>query len=242
MPQFNTAEIKKIQNQSLTSVIFDQLEQMILTGRIKPGERINESQLSSILQVSRAPIREACRQLEKHGMVQSIARKGTFVTKIEISEVIELYDIRASLDALAAEKAAVQATSNDLDDFRAMLESMRAAIEADDAKEYFRANIIFHRRIVELSRNQNLQSLTEGIYNKASLYRKTNLSFASRISISYGQHKDIFRAIEAQSPVDAASLMKHHVIDARDALLRSLESADTSADDLMARDVFYYRQ
>ncbi len=242
MQEFNTRKIREVQSRSLTSVIYDQLEQMILTGRIKPGERINESQLSSMLQVSRAPIREACRQLEKHGMVKSIARKGTFVTKIETSEVIELYDIRASLDALAAEKAATQAGPQDLENFRSILESMESAIKADDAKKYFQANIIFHRRIVELSRNKNLHSLIEGVYNKASLYRKTNLSFAARISISFSQHKDIFTAIEAANPEQASSLMKHHVIDARDALLRSLESADTPADDLLASDVFVYRQ
>ena len=68
MSEFNTRIIKKVQTQSLTSVIYDQLEDMILTGRLKPGERINESKLSAQLEVSRAPIREACRQLEKHGM------------------------------------------------------------------------------------------------------------------------------------------------------------------------------
>lgn len=242
MHQFNTREIRKVQNQSLTSVIYDQLEQMILTGRIKPGERINESQLSSMLQVSRAPIREACRQLEKHGMVQSIARKGTFVAKIEISEVIELYDIRASLDALATEKATVQATPEDLVQLRDMMARMQAALLADDAQKYFKANIIFHRRIVELSRNKNLHSLIEGIYRKASLYRKTNLSFTGRLSISFSQHEDILRAMEAGIPEEASRLMKHHVIDARDALLRSLESSDLPADGLMARDVFDYRQ
>ena len=73
MNEFNTRLIKKVQTQSLTSVIYNQLEDMILTGVLKPGERINESQLSAMLQVSRAPIREACRQLEKHGMVSVIA-------------------------------------------------------------------------------------------------------------------------------------------------------------------------
>ncbi len=125
MTKFNTKIIKKVQTQSLTSVIYDQLEDMILTGKLKPGERINESQLSAQLEVSRAPIREACRQLEKHGMVQIISRRGTFVANIAVSEVKELYDIRASLETLAAEKAAVLRTSQDLDEFRNILKSMQ---------------------------------------------------------------------------------------------------------------------
>ena len=97
MSEFNTRIIKKVQTQSLTSVIYDQLEDMILTGRLKPGERINESKLSAQLEVSRAPIREACRQLEKHGMVQILSRRGTFVANIAVSEVKELYDVLIEL-------------------------------------------------------------------------------------------------------------------------------------------------
>ncbi len=230
MNEFNTRLIKKVQTQSLTGVIYNQLEDMILTGVLKPGERINESRLSALLQVSRAPIREACRQLEKHGMVQIITRRGTFVANIEVSEVKELYDIRASLDALAAEKAAVYATAEDLDDFRQILMIMQDAIAADDAKEYFRANIIFHRTIVRISGNKNLDALIEGIYNKASLCRKTNLSLPERMSISYRQHRHIFKAIEAGNPMEASTQMKHHVIDARDALLNSLDSSDVKRD------------
>jgi len=239
--KFDLNDIRKVQNRSLTSVIYDQLEDMILTGAIKPGERINESKLSAMLKVSRAPIREACRQLEKHGMVQSVARRGTFVNRIEVSEVVELYDIRAALDALATEKAAVQATADDLDGFREMLRHMESAIAANDAKRYFRANIAFHRRIVELSRSANLRSLIDGVYNKASLFRRTNLSFSERMSISFSQHQHIFAAIEAADPETAANRMKHHVIDARDALLKSLELPKKRGDDLEARDILAYR-
>jgi DNA-binding GntR family transcriptional regulator len=233
MSKFNTKIIKKVQTQSLTSVIYDQLEDMILTGRLKPGERINESKLAAQLEVSRAPIREACRQLEKHGMVQIIARRGTFVANIAVSEVKELYDIRASLDALAAENAAVLRTPEDLDELSNILKNMQEAIEADDAKKYFAANIAFHRTIVRISGNRNLESLIEGIYNKASLCRKTNLSPSERMSVSYRQHKYIFKAIEAGNPMEASTQMKHHVIEARDALLNTLDSVNIDMDDLV---------
>ncbi len=236
MNEFNTKLIKKVQTQSLTSVIFNQLEDMILAGALMPGERINESQMSAMLQVSRAPIREACRQLEKHGMVQIITRRGTFVTKIEVSEVKELYDIRASLESLAAEKSAAYATPKELEEFQNILNTMHEAIKADDAKKYFKTNMVFHRKIVLTSRNDNLDSLIEGICNKASLYRKTNLSVLDRMSISYRQHKNIFRAIEAGNPMEASTQMKHHVIDARDALLNSLVSPEEDTNDLMAKD------
>ena len=236
MNEFNTRLIKKVQAQSLRSVIYNQLEDMILTGALAPGERINESKLSAALKVSRAPIREACRQLEKHGMVQIIPRRGTFVTNIEVSDVKELYDIRASLESLAAEKAATNASPKDLQEFEAILETMEEAIKADDAKEYFRANMVFHRKIVLTSRNKNLEPLIEGIYNKASLYRRTNLSVLDRMSISYKQHKDIYKAIVAGNPMEASTQMKHHVIDARDELLHSLNTGEEDAASLKIQD------
>jgi DNA-binding GntR family transcriptional regulator len=93
--------------------------------------------------------------------------------------------------------------------------------------------MIFHRAIVRISGNKNLESLIEGIYNKASLCRKTNLSLPERMSISYRQHKYIFKAIEAGNPMEASTQMKHHVIEARDALLNTLDSANIDMDDLV---------
>lgn len=226
MNEFNIKLIKKVQTQSLTSVIHDQLEDMILSGKIKPGERINESQLSAILKVSRAPIREACRQLEKNGMVEIITRRGTFVAEIDLNEVQELYDIRASMDALAAEKAAEFATPKDLEGFRRLLAEMKDAVDKNEIQQYFKCNLDFHRKIVLTSKNNNLLSLIEGIYNKASLCRKTNLYYPDRVLISFKQHNNIFKAIEAGNPDEASRLMKHHILDAKDALLKSLSEAN----------------
>jgi DNA-binding GntR family transcriptional regulator len=228
MNSFNTRKIKEVQSQSLTNVIYDQLEEMILSGKLKPGERINESQLSSHLGVSRAPIREACRQLEKRGIVEFKARKGSFVYEIDVKEVIELYDIRAAMDALAAEKAAGQANRKELNGLKGFLKNMAEAIDAGDFKSYFKSNIDFHSGIVRLSRNNNLFSLTEGIYNKASLCRKTNLSLQDRVRTSYRQHKEILDAIEAGNSAEASRLMKHHILDAKNVLLASI--ADTERD------------
>ncbi|MEW6672281.1 MAG: GntR family transcriptional regulator [Thermodesulfobacteriota bacterium] len=229
MSPFDTRKIKEVQSQSLTNVIYDQLEEMILSGKLKPGERINESQLSSELGISRAPIREACRQLEKRGIVEVKARRGSFVYEIDVNEVIELYDIRAAIDALAAEKAAVQRTRKELNGLKVFLNNMAEAIAAGDFQNYFKSNIDFHIGIVRISRNNNLFSLIEGVYNKASLCRKTNLSFQKRVAISYGQHKEILDAIEARNPDEASRLMKHHVLDAKNVLLASLAETERGA-------------
>jgi len=148
---------------------------------------------------------------------------------MDVAEVIELYDIRAAMDALAAEKAAGQASRKELNGLKGFLKNMAEAIDAGDFKSYFKSNIDFHSGIVRLSRNNNLFSLTEGIYNKASLCRKTNLSLQDRVRTSYRQHKEILDAIEAGNSAEASRLMKHHILDAKNVLLASLTGVERSS-------------
>ncbi len=215
--------IKKIQAQSLSSAVCLQLEELILSGQIKPGERINESRLSSQLGISRAPIREACRQLERFGMVNIRVNKGAFVSKIDVNEIRELYDIRAALDSLAGENAAKNATRKDLAELGQYLQEMKKAVDANNVREHYLANLEFHMKIIRLSRNQNLLAIIEGVYKKASLFRKTSLSLPGRLLISYRQHKDIIGAIQAGDPLKTSKLLMQHIMDAKHALLASLE-------------------
>ena len=221
MNNFNTEMVRTIQNQSLSSVIYDQLEEMILSGRIKPGERINESQLSSILGISRAPIREACRQLERSGMVEVRTNKGTFVREIDITEIEELYEIRAALDALAGEKAAHVITEEDSQELKTYVDEMETATINEDHHHYFKANLAFHMCIMRIAGNKNLMTIYDGVCKKASLFRRTSLSLPGRLPESLKQHKTIFEAISSGDPIKTENLMKRHIMDAKNALLAS---------------------
>lgn len=226
MANFNTDLVKTIQTQSLSSVICSQLEEMILSGEIIPGERINESQLSSALGVSRAPIREACRQLERSGMVEVRVNKGTFVKKIDLREVEEIYEIRATLDAFAADKAAQIITEDQKAALFIHLEEMQHATRQDDHQKYFNANIDFHRCIIGIAGNMNLLEISEGMSKKASLFRKTSLSVPGRLPVSLKQHEAIYEAIISGDADQAADLMKHHINDAKTIVLETGVASD----------------
>ncbi len=225
MELLNTDKIREVRTQSLSSVVCAQLEEMILNGRIRPGERINESRLSTHLGISRAPVREACRQLERLGMVEIRVNRGAFVSEINTSEIRELYDIRAALDSLAGEKAAENATSKDLGELNRCLQEMKKAVDAADVRQHYLVNLEFHMNIMRLAGNQNLLALIEGVYKRASLFRKTSLSLPGRLATSYRQHKDIVRAIKSKDPERTSQLMKNHIMDAKAALLGSLENS-----------------
>jgi DNA-binding GntR family transcriptional regulator len=224
---FDSDELRVIRSRSLSGAIFTQLEEMILSGKIAPGERINESHLANLLSVSRAPIREACRQLEKYGMVEVKTNRGTFVREIDITEVQELYDIRACLDALAAEKAAETIGQSDLDALEGHIENMNQFSLSHDSYAYFKANLDFHQAIIQISGNRNLLHLYTGVCKKASLFRRTSLSLPGRLSISLSQHRGIVEALRCQEGARAAALIKAHVLDAKESLIHYSQHKDS---------------
>lgn len=228
MIKFNTKEIQEIRSKSLSSVISRQLEEMILSGKINPGDRINESQLASMLGVSRAPIREACRQLEKHHIVEVMANRGTFVRNIHPREVAELYDVRAALDALAGERAAERMTPEAVQALTGHLQEMEVFAAQENVAAYFRANLDFHMAVVRASANHSLASLYESVCKQALLFRRTSLSLHNRLHVSLEQHKRIFSALKSGRGNEAAALLKSHVLDAGRALISTIEANSPS--------------
>jgi DNA-binding GntR family transcriptional regulator len=197
MNEFNITEIKEFQNRSLMEIIFRQMEGMILSGKIKPGERINESKLSNVLGVSRAPIREALRLLASNGILEIRANRGMFVRDLQIKEVEELYDIRAALDVLAGERAAERIDEEHLQVLNKWMKEMAVCVEANDTDAYYRANLAFHAAIVEISGNANLLSIYEGVCKQMSLFRRISLSLPGHLRLSLQRHKKIKRQRES---------------------------------------------
>lgn len=214
--------MEKIETQSLSDIVFERLEEMILSHAIQPKERINESKLSALLGVSRGPIREACRQLERHGMVEVHNRKGTFVKEINAKEVEEIYEIRAVLDQYAGEKAAKRMDEEGIDRLAGHIEEMKRAVKEQDVKRYFHANLDFHNAIFSISGNDTLPSLYESLIKRSTLFRRTSLALPNRLAVSLKHHQDIFSALASKNAAKSGQLMKDHVLDAKNALLDSL--------------------
>jgi DNA-binding GntR family transcriptional regulator len=219
MNEFNITEIQDFQNRSLVEIIFRQLEGLILSGKIQPGERINESKLSNILGVSRAPIREALRLLASNGILEIRANRGMFVRDLQINEVEGLYDIRAALDVLAGEKAAERIDEEHLQVLNHWIQEMAVCVESKDTDAYYRANIAFHEAIVEISGNANLLSIYEGVCKQMSLFRKVSLSLPGHLRLSLQRHKKIVEAIRSKNSSKAAKVMRNHTLGAKKALL-----------------------
>ena len=144
---------------------------MVISGELKPGERINEQQLAARFGVSRGPIREAVRGLEGAGLARSVTNRGVFVRQLSVAEVRELYDIRAALFGLAGRLMAERATPAEVEALERMLADMEEAAARRDFEAYYPLNLAFHGMIVDGSGNATLAQQYRAFVKALNLFR-----------------------------------------------------------------------
>jgi DNA-binding GntR family transcriptional regulator len=216
-----------LRSQSLTSVVYKAIEQMILNGGLKAGERINENQFAASLAISRGPIREALRALEQAGLVRVVANRGVFVRELSLEEAIDAYDVRATLFGLAGQTLASFITAEQGQILSQLVDRMETAKDRQDLDEYYPLNLQFHGRIVEFAANKELERIYLGLVNKLHLFRRRSLVPAQGLSASHGEHRQILKALLSHDPAAARERMENHVLAGKRRLLRSLQSETT---------------
>lgn len=208
---------------SLATLIQRSLEGRILSGEIKAGERLNEAALAEEFGVSRGPIREAARLLERSNLVESIANRGSYVRKIPLKGVLDIYDLRASLTWLACGAAAEKRNEDDLAVLLDLVEQMDAAAEVENTAEYYDLNIRFHRELTAIADNQRMAETYDGLVKEAHLFRQASLVQHEEMAASNIEHRAIVTAIVA-GDVDAARAAGFaHVAAGKERFLREFQ-------------------
>ncbi len=197
---------------SLTTIVRDRLEQMILQGELGAGTRLNEQALSKVLGVSRGPIREAARLLERDGLVASVANQGAFVRQLSIEEALELYDLRAVIAGYACAQLAERASAVEKREMREMVEEMDRCITTEEEARYFELNLAFHDRIAELSGGRRTLELYTSLGKEVRLLRRRVLRGTDSLRFSNEEHKQIVAAIEdGDAPAARQAAEQHHI-------------------------------
>ncbi|PXX54800.1 GntR family transcriptional regulator [Nocardia tenerifensis] len=208
------------QSSSLLQVIAEELEQLIITGVLTGGDRINESSLAARLGVSRGPVREALRRLERGKLVEFRTNRGMFVREISVDEAAQLYDIRASLFGLAGRLAAERISAQQLADLRERVEQLQAAVPAVD--DYYPRNVDLHRTLVALSANPRLADLYDDVSKELHLFRRHGLESDAARHLSNCQHAEILDAVEHRDPAATGRLMEAHILSGKERMLAAL--------------------
>jgi DNA-binding GntR family transcriptional regulator len=170
------------------------LEAEIISGKRKPRERLIELELASAFGVSRAPVREALRMLEREGLVSNGPR-GVQVAAITAEEVTDTFEILAYLEELYTSRAAPHIRVDGLARMQKLLEEMGHAVEVHDVHHYYNLNLQFHGVVRDACPNRKLVHLLENLGKQTLRYRHLAMSLPGRLRVSIEEHREILDAL-----------------------------------------------
>jgi DNA-binding GntR family transcriptional regulator len=190
----------------------DQLEDDIVNGRMSPGEQVQIDQLMVRFGVSRTPVREALQQLEISGLVAVQPKRGTFVAQVGLSELIQMFEVMAELEAMCARLAARRVPAAALLDIEAALLACEAQCANQDSNAYYYANEQFHQLIYQACGNAFLVQQTQTLKNRLKPYRRLQLQLRNRMAQSLREHREIVQALQRGDGEAAAMAAREHVL------------------------------
>ncbi|MGI6486349.1 MAG: GntR family transcriptional regulator [Tepidanaerobacteraceae bacterium] len=195
----------------LRDLVFEALREAILSGKIKPGERLMEIQLAEEMGVSRTPVREAIRKLELEGFVVMIPRKGAYVAGMSLKEAADVFEIRASLEGLAAALAAERITDDEIETMENILKEISSAVKDKDVKEVIKKDAELHNVLFAATRNSQLAQIICNLKEKIDRFRLQSFSNPSRMKNIVKEHRKIVDAIKARDADNAEQLAREHI-------------------------------
>ena len=195
----------------LRDVVFLSLRQAILTGDLRPGERLMEIHLAERLGVSRTPIREAIRKLELEGLVVMIPRKGAHVASITEKHLQDVLEVRRALESLGIALACERITKEELIELNHACKEFEKSTNSLQLTEVAKADVAFHDIIIKASKNMRLMSLMNNLSEQMYRYRFEYLKDITNYNALVQEHQNIYEALTQQNAERAVELMKVHV-------------------------------
>ncbi|WP_326539286.1 GntR family transcriptional regulator [Pseudorhodoferax sp.] len=206
------------------------ISEQIISGKLRPGTRLDERQLAEEFNVSRTPVREALRQLAARGLTQILPMRGAIVMQISIKELSELLHADCELEALCARLAAESMTTMEKSELEYIHQRTKALVGENDIEAYLEANREFHRVIIEGSHNQVLTQMVSDIRERLNPYRQYQPTDQDRLTSSHASHDAIVGAVLAGNGEAAYLAMRGHNAHLGNAALRALRQASEATE------------
>jgi DNA-binding GntR family transcriptional regulator len=222
--------VQQLPFRSLREIVAESLRQAILDGSIRPGQKIMDADIAAQMGVSRSPVREALRMLEKEGLVRSTPNRGVSVAELSAEDIVQLYAIRSALEGLAAAWACRHVTDGELDELRRICREMRDLLPfaSDEArKEFLRKDLEFHALLVSAARLPMLKDML------ASIQMQTRMIMAAASVSNPGsaeaasEHEMLVEAIAKRDADAAERLARSVALGAGERVVRLLSDAAT---------------
>jgi DNA-binding GntR family transcriptional regulator len=201
---------------SLRDQAYAAIKQAIMDADIyahKHELRLDDRQLSRSLGVSRTPIREAMTLLEQEGFLRTVPRRGIFIVRKTKKQIIEMIEMWAALESMAARLATTNASDEDIASLRKMFDEFRNSTPGEHIHEYSDANIAFHQAIIGLSGSELMGKTIENLFIHVRAIRRLTISQSDRAARSIVDHMRIIEALERRDTDLAGRLVRQHSLD-----------------------------
>ncbi len=191
--------------------VADMLRDLIMTGKLKEGDKINENELCETLGISKTPLREALRVLSVEGLIRLVPHRGSFVTKPTFEEIAEMFDVMSLLEGFCAREACQKMTQKNFVRLEKLHAKLEDNFEIRDQEEYIRTNNQYHSLVQKIAGNRTLNQIVNGLRKKILLYRFQSLNLPERFEHSIREHRDLLEAFRQRDQKRAEALMRKHL-------------------------------
>ena len=197
--------------ESLSNKARRKTEELILKGSLAAGAKITERDLAERLGMSRAPVREAIRELVTVGLLEQISARQIVVRQLELSEVREIFEIRGMLESRAASLASERITTEQYKSLEALHLEMETTATRGEFSDYFDLNIAFHKLIHEIAAAPRLATLIDQVMRESLLFRSRGLVDEANIRSSIEEHEQLLKALRVGDAELTSLLMRRHI-------------------------------
>jgi DNA-binding GntR family transcriptional regulator len=219
------AEIIPIPRAALHEQVAHRLRQMLVENRILPGAKLNERELSEVLNVSRTPLREAIKMLAAEGLVELLPNRGAIAVELTEADVLNTFEVMAGLEAQSGELAAERITAAELAEIKAMHFEMLAAYTRRDLPNYYRLNAAIHNAINAAAKNPVLASTYAQVNARLQALRFRSNQDEEKWKAAVKEHEQMIEALEARDAAAMRRVLLDHLANKRDVVVQQLRTA-----------------
>ena len=206
----------EISNAPMSTNLLEMLRRDILTGDMRPGQKIVEQEICRQYGVSRTPVREALRQLEADGLVENILNRGAFVIGMSDRDYEDMFELRKAYEIQAVKWAIERITEEEMERLEETFEFMEFYTMRNDIDKMLVINMEFHHVIYEASQNRTLQKLLSSFQSFLKYKGTEVMQSENYLQNVLEEHRAIFKAFKDSSPKDGELAMEIHINRARE--------------------------
>ena len=218
------AEVIEISRGGLHDQVAARLRTMLVEGRIAPGAKLNERELSELLRVSRTPLREAIKLLAAEGLVDLLPNRGAVAVMLNEADVVDTFEVLAGLEGMAGELAAQRVSDAELAELRALHYEMLACHARGDLSGYYRFNAQIHSGINAAARNPVLARAYQSINARVQSLRFRTNQDSAKWQRAVKEHETMIDALQARDAAAMRSVLVEHLLHKRDTVLALLRA------------------